>query len=87
MLIAEVDRLQIDLRLVRERLSRVTPPPSDAPSGRPEAPVASTLHGRLQRVLKREPDASPRQARPRSTAETDGTLTSPQAWIESLRRQ
>ena len=91
MLIAEIEQLQIDLRLVREQLSRVGPPSSDEAAGSPEEPLASTLHERLQRVLRRDSNSSPR-ARPQSGEEsgsgmgTDGTTTSPQAWIEALRR-
>ena len=91
MLIAEIEQLQIDLRLVREQLSRVAPPPSDEAAGSTEDPFASTLHERLQRVLRRDSDASPRD-RPQSREEsgsgvgTDETTTSPQTWIEALRR-
>ena len=35
MLIAEIEQLQIDLRLVREQLSRVGPPSSDEVAGSP----------------------------------------------------
>jgi hypothetical protein len=90
MLILEIEQLQIDLRLVREQLSRVGPPSSDEIAGSPEDPFASTLHERLQRVLKRDSDSSPR-ARPQSgeesgsVVETDRTTT-PQTWIEALRR-
>jgi len=75
MLIAEIEQLQIDLRLVREQLSRVGPPSSDEVAGSPEEPFASTLHERLQRVLGRDSESSP-PARPQS----------PQAWLETLRR-
>ena len=91
MLIAEIEQLLIDLRLVREQLSRVGPPSSDEVAGSPEEPFASTLHERLQRVLGRDSESSP-PARPQSGEEsgsgmgTDGTTTSPQAWLETLRR-
>src|SRR5919204_6466442 len=87
MLIAEIEQLQIDLRLVHEQLSRVGPPSSDEAAGSPEEPLASTLHERLQRVLRRDSNSSPRE-RPQSGEEsgsgigTDRTTTSPQAWIE-----
>src|ERR1044071_301899 len=92
MLTAEIEQLQVDLRLVREQLSRVAPPSSDdEPAGSTEDPFASTLHERLQRVLRRDSDDSPRD-RPQSREEsgsgvgTDETTTSPQTWIEALRR-
>ena len=91
MLIAEIEQLQTDLRLVREQPSRLGPLSSDEAAGSPEEAFASTLHERLQRVLRRDSDPSPR-ARPQSGEEsgsgmgTDGTTTSPQAWIEALRR-
>jgi hypothetical protein len=91
MLIAEIEQLQIELGLVREQLSRVAPPSSDETAGSPEDPLASTLHERLQGVLRRDSDSSPRD-RPESGEEsgssigTDTTTTSQQAWIERLRR-
>ena len=88
MLIAEIEQLEVDLRLVREQLSRVDLPSSDEAAGSPEEPSASTLHERLQRALGRDSDSSPR-ARPQSGEETgmgtDSTTTSEQAWIEDLR--
>jgi hypothetical protein len=93
MLIAEIEQLQIDLGLVREQLSRVDPPSSDeaAASAEEPEPVASTLHERLQRVLKRDSNSFP-EAPPESAEESgsglgaDGTAASPQAWIDALRR-
>jgi hypothetical protein len=91
MLIGEIEHLQTDLGLVREQLSRVDPPSSDEAPGSAEEPLGSTLQERLQRVLKRDSDSSPR-ARPRSGEEagldmgTDRTTASEQAWIEALRR-
>jgi hypothetical protein len=90
MLISEIEQLQIDLRLVGEQLSRVGLPSSDEAAGSPEEPFASTLHERLQRVLGRDSESS--RARPQSGEEsgsgmgTDRTTTSPQAWLETLRR-
>jgi hypothetical protein len=92
MLIAEIEQLQIDLRLAREQLSRVGPPSSDDAAGSPEdpEPFASTLHERLERVLERDSE-SPRP-RPQSGEEsgsavgTDRTTKSPHAWLETLRR-
>ena len=89
MLIAEIEQLQIDLELAGEQLSRVGPSSSDETA--PEEPFASTLHERLQRVLGRDSDSSPR-VRPQpgeesgSSIGTDGATTSQQAWIEGPRR-
>jgi len=92
MLLAEIEQLQIDLRLVREQLSRVDPPSSDEAAGSPEEPLAPTLQERLQRVLRRDSDSAPRP-RPQSEDESGSgmgtertTTTSPQNWIEDLRR-
>jgi hypothetical protein len=91
MLIAEIEQLKIDLRLVGEQLSRVGPPSSDEAAESPEEPLASTLHERLPRALRRDSNSSPRE-RPQSGEEsgsgvgTDRTTTSPQTWIEALRR-
>ena len=95
MLIAEIEQLQIDLELVREQLSRVEPASSDedeaAESAEEPEPVASTLQERLQRVLKRDSDSSPRAEPPPAEESeldmgTDRTTASEQAWIEGLRR-
>jgi hypothetical protein len=91
MLIAEIEQLQIDLNLAGEQLSRMGPPSSDETAGGLDEPFASTLHERLQRVLRRDSDSSPR-VRPQSGEEsgssigTDRATTSQQAWIEGLRR-
>jgi len=50
-----------------------------------EEVVASSLHARLQRVLRRDAAAEPLEPSGTDT-ESDGT-TSPQAWIAALRRQ
>ena len=91
MLIEEIEQLQVDLRLVREQLSRADPPSSDEAAGSPEEPLPSTLHERVQRVLRRDSDSSPRVQpqsgeEPGSSIGTDGSTTSQQAWIEDLRR-
>jgi hypothetical protein len=91
MLIAEVERLQIELGVVRGRLGGAGASSSEEAVESPEEPVVSTLQERLQRVLRRESGSSPRsRPRPgeetRSGTESDRTTTSPQAWIEALRR-
>jgi hypothetical protein len=90
MLIAELERLQIDLRLAREQASRPAPPSSDEAAEEQDQPVASSLHERLQRVLRRDSDpVPPSRSQPGEDAageETAGTTPSPQAWIEALRK-
>jgi hypothetical protein len=87
--------------VVRGQLSRVGSPASDAAaenrnpeeaeSAEEPEPFASTFQERLQRVLGRESE-SPPLTRPqpeeetRSRMESDRSTTSPQAWIEGLRR-
>jgi hypothetical protein len=91
MLIAEIEQLQIDLRVVRGQLSRQGPPSSDAAAENPEEPFGSTLRERLKRVVGRESDSVPQtRTQPgeetRSGTESNGATTSPQAWIDALRR-
>lgn len=85
MLVDEIDRLHIDLWHARLQEDEGHPP--DATAETEEAPVASSLHKRLQRALRRgsEPGTPP-GADTGSDTESDGT-TSPQAWIDALRRQ
>jgi hypothetical protein len=92
MLIEEIEQLHIDLWHAREQLSRASSASSDETAEEPDEPLALTLHERLQRVLRRDSDAFPgpgpqpgEEARPGT--ESDGTKTSPQSWIEGLRRQ
>jgi hypothetical protein len=91
MLIAELEQLQIDLRLVREQLSLVDPAASDEAAGSAEELLASTLHEQLQTVHRRDSSSSPGE-RPQSGEDsgsgmgTDTRTTSPRAWIEALRR-
>lgn len=99
MLVAEIDRLHIDLWHARmtpgEREPVVLPEREPARAGHEsgvavepkpeEAAVTTSLHTRLQRVLGRKrPDEPAQQSR--SDVESDST-TSPQAWIAELRRQ
>ena len=86
MLVDEIDRLQIDLWHARLAPSAAEPEPAAeiaevAEIPEPE-PVASSLHSRLRRVLRR--DADPVES-PSPDLEPDAV--SPQAWIEGLRRQ
>jgi hypothetical protein len=92
MLIEEVDRLRLELVRARDQLGPADVVPSVASAENPAEPVESTLHGRLQRVLKRDIERSP-ESRPdpaeeaESNSANDETSISPQSWIESLRRQ
>jgi chorismate mutase len=77
MLIEEIDRLHIALWHTRLELGRAAAP---APASEDaEAPVTTTLHDRLQRVLRRRSD-------PVTTAGDDDP-TAAQSWIEALRRR
>jgi hypothetical protein len=73
MLIEEIERLRLELSRTREQLSREDPASGAAVPSAGESPAA-TLHSRVQRA-----------ARPRTVDER--VATSPEAWIESLRRQ
>ena len=89
MLISEIEQLQFDLRLVREQLSRAGPPLSDEAAGSADEQLAPTLNERLHRVLRRDSDSSPRPQSAEESGsgmEADGTTTTPQAWIDALRR-
>jgi hypothetical protein len=91
MLVEEIEQLHIELSHARQQLSRVTGVPPDEAAEDMGEPFASTLHGSLQRVLRRESDSSGSRPDPVDEAgsgvERDGTPTSPQSWIEALRRQ
>ena len=88
MLIDEVERLRLELRRTREEIDRrthieVTEEPSSTPS--------SMLQQRLHRVLGRDPESLAGTVRESAEhdvvhSESDET-SSPQAWIESLRRE
>src|SRR6266516_4061979 len=92
MLIDEIEQLQIELWHLRRQPSRISAGSSDEAAEDREEPVASTLHQRLQREIERdrdtlagtEPDAA-REAE--SAGQSDRTTTSPQSWIDALRRQ
>lgn len=77
LLIEEVERLRIELLRARERRRRAGPGSAETVAEESGGPLASTLQGRLQRTL-REPGPG---------TEAEGAIRSPEAWIESLRRQ
>lgn len=85
MLVEEIDRLHIELWHARMQPSERIPPATEQAAEVHEEPVASSLHGRLQKVLRRdrssdlveEPEQAPKGVAPESA----------QAWIAALRRQ
>jgi hypothetical protein len=84
MLVEEIDRLHIELWHARIQPSGGTPVETDGPSEDEEEPVASSLHARLQRLLRRDP-ASP-AGQSVSDADEDGA-SSAKAWMAALRRE
>lgn len=92
MLIEEVERLRLEHLRAREELSHLTRVASAAVEQDMGERVASTLHGRVQRVLSRNSDSPPEfqstsAEEAGSGTETDEARTSAQSWIEALRRQ
>ena len=87
MLVEEIDRLRIELWHARMRPSAEEgeSAETDGATGSEEGQVASSLHGRLHRVLRRDAVAEPVEESGSGT-QSDST-TSPQAWIAALRRQ
>lgn len=84
MLVEEIDRLHIELWHARMQPRESEPVAADEASTS-EGPVASSLHARLQRVLRRDTSADPGE---QSGSDTEtATSTSAQAWIAALRRQ
>jgi hypothetical protein len=84
MLAEEIDRLHIELWHARMQISGREVLTTDERPGPTEQAVASSLHGRLQRVLRRNPAVPAKD--PESTTQTDPE-TSARAWIDSLRRE
>lgn len=85
MLVEEIDRLHIELWHARMQPSGGEAAATDETADRDE-PVASSLHGRLRRVLRRDAAADPVVEQPASDTERDAT-DSAEAWIAELRRQ
>lgn len=85
MLVEEIDRLHIELWHARMRPSERTPPAIEQAAEVHEEPVASSLHERLQKVLRRD-----RSSAPVAEAAPGAEEVAPeaaQAWIAALRRQ
>jgi hypothetical protein len=76
MLIEELERLRLELWRTREQLSRIASASGTEGAAGTAERVASTLHERLQQVLT-----------PPSAEEDETETTSPQSWIDSLRRR
>jgi hypothetical protein len=92
MLVEEVERLRLEQLRAREELSHLTRVASAEVEQDEGERVASTLHGRVQRVLRRNSDSPPEfqstfAEEAGSGTETDEARTSAQSWIEALRRQ
>jgi hypothetical protein len=85
MLVDEIDRLHIELWQRQRQPSGEVSVEADALTESEEEPVASSLHARLQRVLRRDAAVEPAE-QALSAAEEDGT-SSAQAWIAALRRE
>ena len=84
MLVEEIDRLHIELWHARME-PQGEPVATDRPAVGEDEQVASSLHSRLQGLLRRR-GAAESVEQSGSNAETDPT-TSPQAWIAEMRRQ
>jgi hypothetical protein len=83
LLIEEVERSRLELLRTRKLLTRAVPLSSDEATGPEEETIESTLHGGLRRAHGQEPD-SLAGTRP---AAVDEAGSSPESWIEALRRQ
>jgi hypothetical protein len=80
MLIEEIERLRLELLRTREQSTREDLATGEVDAGADE-PLASTLRGRLPQAARRDSEGT------RPGAGGEGAATSPEAWIESLRRQ
>jgi hypothetical protein len=76
MLIEEIERLRLELLRTRDQLTRERLATGEVEGDTDEA-FASTLRPRLSQAARRDSDG---------TNPASGATTSPEAWIESLRR-
>jgi hypothetical protein len=83
LLIEEVERLRLELSRTRELLNRVVPASNEVAADPEARTIDSTLHERLQRPHGQEPGSLGGTAPPPA----DETGSSPESWIESLRRK
>jgi hypothetical protein len=81
MLTEELERLRLELWRLREQLEPGEPVSGSEVEVGMGDPVASALHGRLERALGRDLDQSGQGV------ESDGEPGSARSWIETLRRQ
>ena len=86
MLVEEIDRLHIELWHASLQRPEAEPMSTAAPTGDEEEPVASSLHGRLQRALRRDSDSAAVDSPGEAGSGADDDTTSPEAWIDALRR-
>jgi hypothetical protein len=89
MLLGEVERLRLELALRRPRQADSA---SAEAAAEPGEALGATLRGRVQRATRRDSGSSLEDRREvaegmGSDAEGQEVTTSPEAWIESLRRQ
>ena len=85
MLVEEIDRLHIELWHARMQPSEQIPLATEEDAEVHEEPVASSLHGRLQKVLRRDRSSEPEE---QPAPDPKGVVPeSAQAWIAALRRQ
>jgi hypothetical protein len=85
LLVEEIDRLHIELWHARLQPRGGEPVAADQTTEGEEELVASSLHARLQGVLRRRGAAEPEE-QSGSNTENERT-TSPEAWIAAMRRQ
>jgi hypothetical protein len=91
MLIEEVERLGLELGRARDQLERADPVSNNEVDAEMGDPVASALHGRLQRAVARDSDqsvAAPPEPDDGTdpSEESNNETTSAHSWIETLRR-
>ena len=84
MLVEEIDRLHIELWHARLQPSGGTPVEAVEPAEDEQEPVASSLHARVRRVLRRNAAVPVEQS---VSGGEDDTASSAKAWIAALRRE
>ena len=88
MLIEEIDQLHIELWHARLRESHAEPVPTDSTEEVGKDTVATGLHTRLRRFLRSDSgSADPQPVEPDGSDTEPDSTTSPQAWLDALRRQ
>jgi hypothetical protein len=80
MLIEEIELLRLELLRTREKSTREHLATGEVDRD-PDEPLASMLRGRLSQAARRDSEGT------KTGAGGEGASTSPEAWIESLRRQ